>query len=189
MKFLKILGIGIAAILGIIFIWIVMISPRYKMERSIVINAAPGVVYDQINTFSTFKKWSPWAAMDTATQYTFEGPESGVGARMSWVSQKPDVGSGSQWIIESDKNVRVRTGISFGNFGGAYFAEFKMTPTAEGTRITWTYESDLSDTDLKSKLMGKVMSQFMEKIMGPMYESGLVKLKKLAEDSAPKPQQ
>jgi len=60
-------------------------------------------------------------AKDTNIKYAFEGPESGVGAKVIWESK--EVGNGSQWIIESVQDKHLKTGFQFADFEGAYSSE------------------------------------------------------------------
>src|SRR5216117_2994542 len=71
------------------------------VERTTVINAPRATIFAQLDGFRNFSRWSPWADKDPNAKYTFEGPESGAGARMSWVGDPKTVGSGSQVILES----------------------------------------------------------------------------------------
>jgi uncharacterized protein YndB with AHSA1/START domain len=152
-----------------------LLPAKIHVERSAVIDAPPAVVFDLIDDFHDFNRWSPWAQLDPATRYTFEGPESGVGHRMLWQSDNRNVGSGSQEIIESVPDTLLRTHLDFGAQGVAT-ASFRLEPTGKGTHVTW----DL-DTDVGSNLPMRYFGLFMDHMVGPDYEKGLDNLKRLAE--------
>ena len=80
-----------------------------KVERSVVINAPAASIFPHINGMQAFHAWSPWSTIDPQTDYQFSGPETGVGSRMSWQSGDARVGQGSQEIVESSPNTRVKT--------------------------------------------------------------------------------
>ena len=122
---------------------------------------------------------------DPNTTASLEGPESGVGAKMNWQSEK--LGNGSQWIIESEENKHIKFGMQFVDFGGTYTADFILEPTDGGTKVTWTYDGDVSYAGMASSLMGKIMNQFMDGMLGPDYERGLSKLKTVAESEQQNP--
>ena len=77
------------------------------VERSITIEAPPAMVFAVVNGFRSFNEWSPWAERDPETEYLYEGPERGAGAKMSWSSDNPQVGTGSQEITLSEPDTRV----------------------------------------------------------------------------------
>ena len=92
-----------------------------------------------------FNEWSPWADLDPATKYTFEGPETGTGQKMMWVSAHPDVGNGSQTIVEFEENRRIVSELDFGGMGKAR-ASLELAPVAGGTAVTWGFKTALHST-------------------------------------------
>lgn len=178
MKALKILGIILAAIVVIGGIAISMQPAQGHVEKSIVINASPAMVYNELNSFKSFKEWSPWAKMDPEADYTFEGPESGAGAKMNWSGKK--VGTGSQWIEESVENQRIKCGLAFENYDGKAWAEFNLSPQGDGTLVKWTYDGS------NDGMMGKAMWMVMGSMLNGQYEEGLADMKKYVE-SIPAP--
>jgi hypothetical protein len=186
MKALKIVGIVLVGVVALFAIVTAMMSPKSHLERSIVVRTQPSAVFQQINGFKNFNKWSPFYELDPNSKYTFEGPDTGVGAKMNWESEKDDVGSGSQWIIESVENKHIRTGLKLG-YDGTYTSDFNLEPVDGGTKVTWTYDGDVSGTGMVTSSMGKVMGMFMDGMLGPMYEKGLDKLKTVAESEPQNP--
>ena len=184
-KAIKIVGIVVVSIVALIAIVSAFLSPKSHMERSIVINAQPATVFQQINNFKNFNRWSPWMEKDPNSTTSFEGPEAGVGAKMSWQSKK--LGNGSQWIVESEENKHLKTGWQFADFGGIYTSDINLEPVEGGTKVTWTYDGDVSGIGMASSIMGKIMGQFVDGMLGPDYERGLSKLKSLAESQLQNP--
>ncbi|HTH55387.1 MAG TPA: SRPBCC family protein [Cyclobacteriaceae bacterium] len=181
---LKVLGISLVALVALIGIVSAFLSPKSHLERSSVINAAASTVFEQVNTIKNTNKWQPWGMTDPNLKVNYEGPESGVGAKMSWVSEK--LGNGSQWIIESTPDKHVKVGMQFAAFDGTYTGEINLEPAAGGTKVTWTYDGDVSNTGMATSVMGKFMGLFINNALGKDYEQGLNNLKSLAE-SAPQP--
>jgi hypothetical protein len=182
MKILKYIGLGLLAIVLVALVVTVLQSPQTHLERSVVINAPDSVIFEYVNNYQKFNAWSPWAKIDPQTQYTHEGPDAGIGARMSWISNHPDVGSGSQWIVESIPFTRVRSGMQFGEFEGEFFAQIDIEPTEGGQKVTWHYYGDVTSASMTGALMGKFFGMFMDGMLGPQYEDGLKNLKSVAED-------
>ncbi|HEY8934860.1 MAG TPA: SRPBCC family protein [Cyclobacteriaceae bacterium] len=174
MKALKIIGIIIIVIFLIVISLVLFLPPHAHVERSIVINAKPAQVFNQLNSFKNFNTWSPWAALDPNTKYEYSGPETGVGAFMSWSSEDKNVGSGTQKIIESEPDSHLKNEMTFGDFDGKAYAEFMLAPEGNATKVTWSYDGDMSG-------MYKILGLIMDKMLGPQYELGLSNLKKVVE--------
>lgn len=149
------------------------------VERSTVVDAPPATIFTVVNTFKTFNNWSPWFSRDPKTTYVLEGPDAGVGAKMSWKSEKADVGSGSQQIVESKPFESVKTNLDFGAQGTAV-ATFTLAAEGAGTKVVWGL-----DTDLGMNPLSRWLGLMLDRLIGPDYEKGLAGLKKLAE-SLPK---
>jgi hypothetical protein len=108
-------------------------------------------------------------------QVTFEGPEAGVGNVMSWVSAKPEVGSGRQEITLSTPDARVESALDFGDMGTAQ-ASFDLVPEGAGTRVTWGLVSDMGNNPI-----GRYMGLMLDRWVGADYEKGLAALKAKVE--------
>lgn len=182
---LKILGIVLAGMVVLIAGIAAFLSPKTHLERSVVVNTPASTIYAQVNSLKNAVKWMPWGLQDPEIQYNYEGPENGVGAKVSWQSKK--LGNGSQWIIESAENTHIKTGFKFDDFEGEYSSDINLEPAEGGTKVTWTYDGDVSNAGMASSVMGKFMGMFMDSMMGKDYEKGLNNLKQLSE-SQPKEQ-
>ena len=184
MKIIKYIGLGLVAIILIAVIYATIQPKEGQTERSIVIERSAEAIYPAISTMKSFNEWSPWFTIAPKTKYTYEGPESGVGAKMSWTSEHKDVGQGSQWIIEAKENESVTLQLDFG-FSGGYYADMYLKPVENGTEVIWTYRYE----DIG--LMGAFFSSLMdaEGMVGDSYAKGLQQLKAYVESMpAPEPE-
>jgi hypothetical protein len=186
MKALKIAGITVLALIVVAIVTVSLLSPTCHMERSIVVKGTPASVLEQFANFQKFNAWSPWAEMDPQSKYTFEGPETGVGAKMSWEGEKS--GKGSQETIEYEPGKHVKNKMQFTMMEGQMFSEIFVEPSPEGTKVIWTYDQDVSGTAPMNAAMGKLFGMNMDSMMGSQYEQGLEAMKKIVE-SQPAPQQ
>ncbi|MBL3656075.1 SRPBCC family protein [Fulvivirga sediminis] len=143
------------------------------MKRSITIHSPVDSVYNTLNNIKKFNSWSPWYEMDPHAKYSFEGPDSGAGAKMVWESV--EMGSGAIWIVDIEKDKKVDMEMDFG-YGGETHALFLLKPLNEGTSVTWTYEE-------KPGLVARMMYHFIDlnAVLAPDYEQGLKNLKKIME--------
>lgn len=180
MKWLKRTLVSLIILL-VVLVAVGLLLPRHShVERSIVINAEPAVIFNVLNGFGEFNQWSPWADIDPEnTRYTFSGPAHGVGARMVWTSPAASIGNGSQEIITSEPYSRVVVKLEFNKQGGAtgYFA---IQPAANGSHITWGF-----DADHGYNLLNRYFGLLYDKLGGADYEKGLANLKAYVESRSP----
>lgn len=185
MRFLKnlllFLVVVAALLIGVAFV----LPDSAHVERSITINRPASEVFAVLNSYRRFNDWSPWAAKDPNAKYTVSGPVAGVGAKFSWQGDPKTVGSGSQEITESTPDKSVTTALDFGDWGKAR-AHFALTPGAQpaSTKVVWTLDSQAPlalDGKLLWNTVGRYMGLFMDKMVGPDYEQGLIRLKTLVE--------
>lgn len=175
MSVLKKTLLGLAALAVLLVLIGFFLPSTAHIERSTTIDSPPAKVFALVNGYRSFNKWSPWAERDPATEYMFEGPESGVGAKMSWTSENPQVGTGFQQITVSEPESRVRTHLDFGSQGTAV-AFLNLEPVESGTHVTWGF-----DTDFGFNLVSRYLGLMFDSWIGADYEAGLANLKVLAE--------
>jgi len=179
MSVLKKTLLGLVALVVLLVLIGLFLPSTAHVERSAAIDSSPARVFALINGYRSFNKWSPWAERDPATQYVFEGPDTGVGAKMNWASENPQVGTGFQMITLSEPDSRVETHLDFGSQGTAE-AFFLLEPTESGTRVTWGF-----DTDFGLNLVSRYLGLMFDNWIGADYEAGLANLKSMAEGLPP----
>lgn len=178
MKWIKRLIIGLVGIV-VVFAGVGFLLPgTVHVERSVAINAPADKVFPYVTDFRKFNKWSPWAQVDPTTKYVFEGETGEPGAKMSWTSEHPNVGAGSQTILAVDPNKRVEVELDFGDQGTAT-AFYSLVPSGTATEVTWGF-----DTDLGSNPLARYFGLMFDAWIGADYEKGLASLKMLVEASA-----
>lgn len=173
MKVLKVIGIIVGALIVIAVGVVVMQPAQGHVEKSVVINAPAGSIFPYLNNLEKFVTWSPWSKMDPTAKNTFEGAPAGVGSKMRW--DGPKTGKGAQWITESLENERVNTGLQFEGMEGESSAEFVLTPTENGTKVTWKYAGE------NIGFTGKAVWMVMGGLLEAQYQDGLNDLKKMVE--------
>ncbi|MGI9414697.1 MAG: SRPBCC family protein [Hyphomicrobiales bacterium] len=167
---------GTLLVLVVVLTGIAFLLPdRAEVSRSIVIAAPPERVYPYVSNFRKSNEWSPWARYDPDTHYTFDGPDQGAGQKMTWKSDHPQVGSGSQEIIAAEPGRSVDVALDMDAMGQAK-ARYLLEPEGAGTKVTWGFE-----TELGSNPVGRYFGLMVDTFFGPDYETGLAALKKLVE--------
>lgn len=174
------LYIGLGIFFGVILIMVLIgfASPRVaKMQRSIEINTNVDKVWPQLNNLKNFvDNWSPWTEKDPNAVHTFNDVSEGVGNAYTWKGAPKKVGEGSMEIVESEVNKKVRTSLEFKGRGKA-IASFYVEDAGDGKiKVTWDFAGDNGNNPI-ARLFGR----FMDKFLGPDYETGLNKLKSYCE--------
>jgi hypothetical protein len=171
---LKKIFLGLAAVLAILIIVIALQPSTFKVERSEVVAAWPEIVHGQVNDFTKWEKWSPWAKMDPETKLTMSANPVGEGATYAWESDK--TGAGTMLITESTPEY-IALDL---NFSKPFKAEnkviFTFAPIHGGTQITWSMTG-------KNNFIGKAFGLFfdMDELVGGDFEKGLKDIKRQSE--------
>jgi hypothetical protein len=148
----------------------------YTVQRSTTVQAEPSRVYEQVEDFHRWPAWSPWEELDPTMERTYSGPERGVGAVYSWSGNRK-AGEGRMEIARANQPDEVQIDLRFVKpFKSTSVTTFMFAAQGEGTKVTWTMTGP--------RTFGvKVMSLFksMDKMVGPDFEKGLAKLKRISE--------
>jgi len=175
-KMLKTLFLGVFGLIAALAVIGLALPRGVHIERQTTIAAKPATVFAYLNGWKNFNQWSPWASLDPQTQYRYEGPLMGVGAKQSWSSEQKNVGHGSQEItaVEPDKSITIK--LMLPDMAPSVVTQ-TLTPEGEGTRIVWAMDADMGLNPLN-----RWFGLLLEKFIGPDYEKGLAHMKPLIED-------
>lgn len=174
MKIIKIILLTLVALIAIAAT-VGFLSPSHvHVERSITINAPAEIIHGEVNDLKNWTKWSPWFRMDTAMKIEYNSIPSGAGSGYKWTSDHKNVGSGEMTITVSNAD-SISTAMNFMENGVAT-GNFIFSKGDAGTTVTWTMESDMGMNPI-----GRIFGLFMDKMLGPDFESGLANLKQVAE--------
>ena len=176
MKVLKKILIALMIIVVLIVVVGFMLPKTRHVERSVVIDAPPCVVFAKVSGFRSFNDWSPFVAVMPDAEYEFAGPDFGVGAKIAWTVAEPKPEVGSQTIIASTPYERVDVELDLGAQGLAQ-ATYLLQPEGDGTRLVWAF-----DTDFGLDIFGRYFGLILDRQLGPLYAQGLANLKRIAED-------
>jgi uncharacterized protein YndB with AHSA1/START domain len=151
-----------------------LLPASVTVTRSIEIAAPPEKVFALVGDLRRFHEFSPWADIDPLTQYVFEGPDSGVGQKMSWASSNRNVGTGSQIVTAYQPPSHVGIDLVFGQESTAV-AAWNLAPAGSGTRVTWSFHTSLDG------IVARWFGLMFDRWIGADYEKGLERLKLVAE--------
>jgi hypothetical protein len=168
------LVLGVVALAGILGAVALGLPPHVTVARSVVINAPESAIFPYLNNLHRFGSWSPWSARDPKLAVSYGGPESGQGARVTWTSKKPSVGSGSMEISETQPNRRIDLAVNFNGLEGT--SSYDIVPSGSGSKVIWSFGYDSGSSPLK-RWKGLMLDGFV----GAEYRTGLDRLKETVE--------
>jgi hypothetical protein len=172
------ISIAVLALLVVFLAYVAFKSPDYEVSRKITIRARAEKIFPYLNNSKLAEKWGPWLEVDPQAHMTYSGPDEGVGSRSSWQGGK-QLGTGSATIVESVPNQRVAIQLEYLKpISMSQYSEYLVEPLGDQSVVTWRVRG-------KNNFMGRLMCTFMnmDKIVGGMFEKGLLNLKALVEKS------
>jgi len=178
---LKKVGIVLLLLIAVFVVTGYLLPKQVHIERSITVERPVTMMFELLNSYRYFNEWSPWAKRDPKAQFMISGPESGVGARMSWVGDPHLVGSGWQQIVASKPYEQINISLDFDAQGPADTG-FTLVAKGDATRITWFFDSDLTKgVNLVDSFLARYFGLLFDRWVGGDYEAGLANLKQYAE--------
>lgn len=176
---LKKVLIGVGGVVALLVAVVATRPATLRVERSAVIAAPAEVAYGHVANFRKWKAWSPWEERDPSQVSTYDGAESGKGARYAWKGND-EVGQGRMEILEAEAPRHLHLHLEFIEpFASVSTTTFKFEPEAGGTRVRWIMDS-------KNNFVSKAFGLFvdMDKMLGADFEKGLASLARVAEAEA-----
>lgn len=176
MNILKKILIVIVVFAALIVVIGYLLPRNVSLERSLMIDASADVIWQEIKGVKRMANWQPWNKMDPDMKIVYSGPDYGIGSKSEWDSQDENVGQGTQEIIESVENEKIRVEMYFGGMPDPNYADLILTSAEGGTNVKWTYEGDLGSGPLF-----RYFGLMLDGMLGPSYEEGLNAIKSRIE--------
>ncbi len=153
----------------------------WKLERSVLIKAPPAKVWAVVSDFSRFNEWNPYYHADPGAKVEYLGPAATVGSRYTWDGAKSGAGTITTKVISPNERLdyeldfkRPMAVINEGAF------VLSRTDDEDLTRMTWIMSGVHSGfAGLVSRMVYLFYNK--EKMLGPMFEDGLSRLKMICE--------
>lgn len=153
-------------------------ADTFTVERGIRVDAPATALYERIADFHRWAAWSPFEELDPEMERRFEGPKAGVGAVYEW-SGNMKAGTGRMEMVEAVPDRRVVIDQrNLKPMKSQSTVTFSLDDSGQGTAVTWSMTGPVTRM---TRVMGVFKS--MDKMVGPIFEKGLAKLKTDAEDS------
>lgn len=149
-----------------------MADRSYTVTRDVRVAAPPSAVYAELVDFRRWRSWSPFEDLDPGMDRTYSGATEGVGAVYAW-SGSPKVGVGRMEITAADDGARVVVEQRNDKpLRSRSTSTFTVAEADGGTLVTWSSTGTLSRL---MRVVGVVVP--MEKVLGPVFERGLERLR------------
>jgi hypothetical protein len=168
------LVLGTASLAGIFAAVALGLPSHVTVSRSVVINAPETVIFPYLNNLHQFEDWSPWKARDPQLAVSYGGPESGQGARVTWSSKKPSIGTGSMEISEAQPSRRIDLVVNLNGLDGT--SSYDVVPSGSGSKVIWTFGYESGTNPLK-----RWKALMLDGFVGAEYRTGLERLRDKVE--------
>lgn len=175
---IKKFAIALVALVAITLCVGAALPQRWKVERHVVINAAPERIHPLLFDLKRWQDWSVWTrAMDPQVRNTYEGPQDGVGAKWLWLG--PKMGRGQVVIVASEPHRGIELDESIEAEAANAHASLTFSTEGSATRVTWVDEGTLPP------IAGGFFRGTVEDQLGSHFAASLEKLKAVVEAQAP----
>lgn len=166
------------AIVTALFLLVALVLPSHRhIEEQVETNRKLTIVYDTLNSLRRFSDWNPLLLRDPQLKMQLSGPAEGVGARLDYQSNKPQLGEGSWEIVATEPRSSVTYTLVNPQRGHNKTMTFTLKPTGRGGRnveITQAY-----DVDYGWDLIGRYAGLYVSRHVGDDMELGLQRLANL----------
>ncbi|MCP4046262.1 MAG: hypothetical protein GY732_09760 [Gammaproteobacteria bacterium] len=178
---MKKVGLVILILLAAFVVTGYLLPKQVHVERSISINRPANMMFELLNGYRYYSEWSPWVERDPQAEFIVSGPDTGVGARLSWIGDPQLVGSGWQEIVASNPYEEIDIKLDF-DAQGIADTGFKLVSQGDATQLTWFFDSDLTKgVNLIDSFLARYFGLLFDRWVGGDYERGLANLKQYAE--------
>lgn len=168
----------------LVAIWLVllvvglMLPGHYRVERSVMVSAPPARIFPLVGDLRAWAKWGVWFERDPRMKIEYSPATTEVGAWSRWESKSQ--GDGKMTISSVRQPEDFEYAMEFSDVGMVSQGSVLLVPAAGGTRVTMVMQGDLGHSPLY-----RWFGLFMDRLVGPDFESGLANLKREGE-AAPK---
>ncbi len=144
--------------------------PTAHVSRSIEIHAPVDRVFEAVNDFNKWVKWSPWLIMEPEV----DNSVSEAGKYNEWEGRRS--GKGNMRILGEEQNKSIDIKLQFLKpFKSRSKIRFEFESTGESSKATWIMDN-------KMPFFFFFMKKMMEVYIGMDFERGLRMLKEYCED-------
>jgi len=178
MNIVKRLLIVVIAFLLFLVLFSFLLPSSLKLERKILIDATPELIFKQVDELKNWKNWATWAEKDSSIYNhlsSYSTTSSGVGATFKWNSKNDEIGEGQMKTVKSNPNNLIELELNFGNTEALNYWSFQEKNGL--IEVTWGMNLNFGFNP-----SAKWFGLFAEDYIVPDMEYGLEKLKVFCEN-------
>lgn len=151
-------------------IYIATKDGKFQIEQQQVFLAPQEVVFNEVNNFTTWKKWEPWSREADDMIINFGEKTSGEGASYSWNSE--DMGEGEIVTVKSNPYTSIDQQITFKTPFGESTSEiyWEFQEMGDSTMVVWGMNGEQS---FMEKAAFVFEDESLHDMMQPMFKKGL----------------
>ena len=178
----KTLALSTLAILAAALAGLILLAQSkpdtYQVQREIEVAAAPATIFQNLDDFRRWAKWSPWERLEAGVNKTYAGPPRGTGASYTWEGK--NIVSGKLIVTDSTppRTLAIRLELVKPRAETNHMT-FELMPLPAATRVRWRMSGP---TRFAAKLLSVFAST--DAVIGRDLETGLARLKALCETPA-----
>ena len=171
---LRYIGIIALVVSGLLFGTALLLSPEYKIEQSIIIQARPAAIHPYVNNLKQWPKWMPWQELEPDTVTRYGDLTQGVGASQSWQGRG---GNGHLHITASSPDNGIAYDVFFGDETTPSISavQYKVLD-GNSTQVSWSFSGEVH-----VPIVGGLFALLVTSMSNDMYRKGLQKLKTVVE--------
>lgn len=140
------------------------------------IDAPPAVVFDLVDDFDSYERWSLLAAEEGAGVLEKTGAFEGVGAKVAWRDVETGPRMGELEIVEARAPSYVRMAFPLEGARDPAF-EFRIAPKDGGSQLTWSFTAGFG-MDIVARYRGLSLQRWAQRDA----QVGVENIKRLAEE-------
>lgn len=177
MKLVRILLLFLIFLFISAFVLSLLAPTQQTVQKSILINAKPSVVYQQMMLLQNFTNWSVWGRADSTIKYSAEGKDGVVGSKIKWQGSSVLAGKGEVVLTGLEENRLITHDVVLLEPQPLKAqSRFDVLPVGNQTEVKWTFT-------VPAKRPLNIFNIFynLEKEKGKDFATGLLALKLLVE--------
>lgn len=175
MKVIKIASRLALAFVVLFFAIGFFLPSKWEVSRTVLMPANSETIYAYTADLKKWTEWSVWTKkQDPSLEFTYEGPDSGIGAQQNWTSD--NMGKGWLKILQANQDTGLAYDlfIDMGSFQSTIHGRMTFESKDNQTLVTWADNGDSGNNILK-----KWMNLMMDSMLGKELETSLNNLKTL----------
>lgn len=175
LRWLKGMAVFATTLVALLALVALLVPGRWHVERSVLVHAAPELVYPPVAELQQWRQWTIWYARTPPPETRYTGPASGVGAVSEWRDER---GSGRLSVTAAEPERGIAYDLLFdGELRTS--GRIALAPEAGGTRVTWVFEGDAGLNPV-----ARYFGFMVRRAVADDFDHSLARLKRLCEDRA-----